>query len=281
METQTKHDKADKGFHVFIVILATIIPMVWLTTYLCVSYANGMGVSYAISRGIAPQETYALVVTVTLICSLSQLLVTLCRLIQIRVIFEEKYDKYSQWKVLRLIAYVFTFIGHIGLILMAIFDTLRYRIVHGVFALSGIISLFVFGVLLSVLTVKQRYMDYQTYLIQSKQNKQDALRKTFLVDAVGQIALITIGAVFCFVYIIEFLMLVFSGELGFDKESNDAVGVPAYANMSEWIAFICMLLIFALIGVTFYHDSPDDELRHYFKCMKTTQYQTIKQTDQR
>ena len=101
-----------------------------------------------------------LVVITTGIAAVLSSFITICRVIQIQVVYDER-DMYSGcWKVLNRISAALNIIGHLCLFLMTVFVDGN---AHLTLAVIGVTFMLFFTMITSVLSIKERLVLYRLF----------------------------------------------------------------------------------------------------------------------
>jgi len=220
------------GFNVFLHFCAIVSPIIWISVYLLSTYTAGDNIfSGSISETALRNHSMRIwVVISTGVSTVLSSFITICRVIQIRVVYEERSLYQGVWRLLNRLGATLNIIGHCCLFLMALFVD---GTLHLALAVLGVMFMLVFTLLSGILTVKERLVLYQY------------CGESFFVDAIVQglfAAISTIAGIFYIVLWLE------------DCSDKDDCDVRAAGNCAEWICFFAMNVVRSSFVITFSHD---------------------------
>ena len=278
IENQTKapkqhSHKLNNKFHYFLMSSCIICPTLLIVTFIIQTYVNGFTLSCcAISTGIAYYEEtrwcHYFSIFATFVSCLLGLFVTICRQIQMEVIFR-RYIEQNRctaqtakiYYIINLIGVIFNVITWILIPTFVIIDSARFD-AHAGLAVTAIVCSIIFLFLTMVVTFKQRDIEYKKILEQSEVDKWTAFKNAFFVDAILMLILLVSSIIFILIYLVEFLAT--------EDRLEDGVEVPDYANISEWIGFMALISGVMVLTLTFHDDRVDDELIAFWKKVYAT-----------
>eukprot|EP01084_Bolivina_argentea_P032294 59743_1 len=248
--TEMKQRKKWKCYVYTLMCFSFVGPILVLFSWYYILLSNGWTcTTAAVSRVISTERVeFYLMLVFTIPGILMITLTEFIRNLQIHVYFVNDSDTFTLcWRYLNLISIISYIIAISGLILMFIFNSTDYPIIHIVCAGVLVLFLFISQIFHGILTLKQRDVQYRN-------NNKNCKTVFYFIECIWYICVAVIGFAGTVVYVILYQT---SGVNITDKGN----GITYDYYIWQWIGVSLQLIYSWMFVFTVYFDEPDDEMQ--------------------
>eukprot|EP01083_Nonionella_stella_P058086 152216_1 len=274
----TEHiPKEWKVLHISVVLSSIAVPIILIGAFLIATFSWGGNLTdNTISEGIqyrrGQKGVFTFIQWMTMLACALASYVSWCRQIQIEVYFRyyamffgAKEAKKYRW--LNVMGMVFNVVGYLGIGELVAYDANRYGgedPLHGLWAMVAFLSTGAFLLIATVITIKQRQIEYRRNMIVKEQTPWVALRNTFWYDAFLMLLLFIAGSVSLFAFFGEIAK---ASKIRNEIPEDERLNTFAYIHVftAEWSAFFSFVSGIAVVALSFQHDHIAWEMHDYFK----------------
>eukprot|EP01083_Nonionella_stella_P076963 209921_1 len=221
------------------------------------------GIQYRRGRTAMFQFTEAM--TYLSVCCAS--FVSWIRQAQISIYFKEYATFFGArgvrlYRWLNVLAMFFNVIGYLAITQLVTMDSARFVDLHALWAGIAFLCTASFLFLATVVTIKQRHIEYRRNRLVDGQDAWKACLNTFWYDAILMIILLIAGVVALFMFIGEIIKArkVWDA-VPEDERSNVFSYITAFTG--EWVSFFCLVSGVATLSLSFAHDHVAWEVHQY------------------
>eukprot|EP01083_Nonionella_stella_P058085 152214_1 len=273
----TDMPKEWKVLHTVVTCSTVAVPVILIGAFILATYSWGGNLSdNTISEGIQHRSDrnamFRFTEAMTTLSVILASFVSWCRQVQIAVYFREyaRYFGAKQAKIYRwlnVIAMVFNVVGYFGILELVSYDAARFGgkdPLHGVWAMIAFLSTGTFLLIATIITIKQRQVEYRRNIILEELSPCSALLNTFWYDAVLMLLLFMVGSVSLLLFFAEIAK---ANEVRSQVPEDERLNTFAYIRVftAEWIAFFCFVSGIGALSLHFHHDHIAWEIHDYLK----------------
>mmetsp|Transcript_67077 Transcript_67077/g.106657 ORF Transcript_67077/g.106657 Transcript_67077/m.106657 type:complete len:353 (+) Transcript_67077:22-1080(+) len=275
-----------KRMHIFIIGCCIFAPLLLQIAFLVATYENDEDPRRsAVSDGIGYHQgrdgIFSMVFMASILSVFLSFFVSVCRQIQIAWVFEQFCAKeritrseWKAWRALNFVAVCFNVLAHIGIVLLVRFDGFRHPTQHKLFAFSAVVCSGTFIALTSMITFKQRNVEFREnleYMVEEKRPRIEAFKESsYYADAMLLLFLFIAGAIGWVVYAVEFI--------------RNGAEMNALGYIFEWIGFFSMDSGALVLGLSFHLTRADKQIYEWWRkhirpqwCLQRTTTKFVKQ----